>query len=263
MLRLEGGLRTKESSSKAKDYPLVSIISVVFNGVANIEDTILSVKEKLSEEIEYIIIDGSSSDGTLDVIQNHEDSIDYWLSENDQGIYDAINKGIKASKGYFFFVLNIGDKLLDFPYAELRQARQTNADVVLFDVLLSNNRIVKSKIDYRSRFGNTIHHQGAFYRRSLDIEYDLSFKVYSDFDTNQKLLIGHRKFLRFEKIVSYHSLDGISNERKHRHEYFAVIRKNFGLFWMVIGIVYIWQGEMRMKLKNLLSSTATSNHGTK
>lgn len=262
MLRLEGGLRTK-FSTKAKDYPLVSIITVVFNGVAKIEDTILSVKEKLTEQIEYIVIDGSSSDGTVDVIRYHEDSIDYWLSENDHGIYDAINKGIVASKGYFFFVLNLGDRLLEFPYAELLQAKQTGADVVLFDVLLSNNKKVRSKIDCRSRFGNTIHHQGAFYRRDLDIKYDLSFKVFSDFDTNQKLLIDRRKFLRFPKIVSYHSLDGVSNERQHRREYFSVIRKNFGLFWMTIGMLYIWQGETRIKIKRLFRAPFTSNNNSK
>jgi glycosyltransferase involved in cell wall biosynthesis len=243
----------KEMSTKNDGKtPLVSVISVVRNGVSTFEDTILSVKENYSDELEYIIIDGGSDDGTLNLIRKHETIVDYWISEPDRGIYDALNKGIAASRGHFFIVLNVGDKLITLPYRELDQARRLGGDVVLFDVLLSNQKIIKSKIDYRTRFGNTIHHQGAFYRRGLNIVFDLSYKVYSDFDVNQKLFLQGKKFIKFDKLVSYHSLDGISNERKYRGEYFSVIRKNFGIFWVIIGALYIWQGEMRIKFKNFV-----------
>ena len=232
--------------------PLVSIISVVLNGADTFEETIVSVKEHLTSEIEYIVIDGGSRDGTLELIRRHEPIIDYWISEPDKGIYDALNKGLKAARGHFFFVLNVGDKLIELPYSELVEAKQQGGDVILFDVLLSNKKIIKSQIDYRTRFGNTIHHQGAFYRRELNVTFDLRYKVYSDFDLNQKLVLQRKKFIKFNKVISYHALDGISNERKYRGEYFSIIRKNFGTFWVIVGFLYIWQGEMRIKIKNMI-----------
>jgi glycosyltransferase involved in cell wall biosynthesis len=260
MRTIEGGSRKKSPFKNMElGNPLVSIITVVYNGASGIEETVVSVKERLTDDIEYIIIDGGSSDGTLDVIRKHEASIDYWISEPDRGIYDAINKGIKISNGYFFFVLNLGDKLIELPHAELKEAKEKGGDVILFNVLLSNGKVISSKIDYRTRFGNTIHHQGAFYKRSLNITYDLTYRVYSDFDLNQKLFLQRKKFMKFNKVVSSHSLSGISNDRKYRSEYFSVIRKNFGLVWVIIGFLYIWQGEMRIKFKNLLGFKAATN----
>lgn len=249
----EGGLlKNGNSKDSTQREPMVSIITVVFNGVNGLEETIVSIKSHKTRNIEYIIIDGGSTDRTVELIKKNESVVDYWSSEPDNGIYDALNKGIKIARGHFFYVLNVGDKLLQFPGAELNEAIKKDADVVLFNVLLSDGRIIKSQIDYRTRFGNTIHHQGAFYKRSLNIVYDVAFKVYSDFDINQKLFLKRRKFISFDKVISRHSLDGVSNDRKNRSEYFAVIRKNVGLIWVIIGYMYITQGELRNAIKKWL-----------
>jgi glycosyltransferase involved in cell wall biosynthesis len=89
--------------------PLVSIITVVRNGEKTLERTIQSVKEQTYESIEYIVIDGASKDTTLKIIRKHEESIDYWLSEPDNGIYDAFNKGVSACTGEFIGILNSDD----------------------------------------------------------------------------------------------------------------------------------------------------------
>lgn len=252
---MQGGLRLKRTDGdNVIQNPLVTVITVVLNGVDTIEDTMCSVLKVDSAKVEYIIIDGGSTDGTVQLISNYNDRVAYWISEPDKGIYDAINKGIKKAQGHFFYVLNKGDRLVNFPSAELLEATYKKADIVLFDVLLSDGRIMKSAIDYRIRFGNTIHHQGAFYRRELHLEYDLRYKVYSDFDANQKLFLQKKNFLRFNKLVSYHSLDGISNNRKYFHEYFSVIRRNFGLIWVIVGFLYIKQGKFRMNLKTLFGA---------
>lgn len=115
----EGGCRTNGHckaegcpSAKANDNPiapLVSIVTVVFNGASYLEETIQSVLNQTYHNIEYIIIDGGSSDNTLDILNNYDNSIDYWISEPDKGIYDAMNKGIKIASGTTIGLLNCGD----------------------------------------------------------------------------------------------------------------------------------------------------------
>jgi len=110
----EGGLRTKGYFKKSlEEKPLISIITVVYNGEQFLEETILSVINQSYDNVEYIIIDGGSTDGTVDIIKKYEDRIDYWVSERDSGISDAFNKGIRSSTGSFIELLNNGDKFLD------------------------------------------------------------------------------------------------------------------------------------------------------
>jgi glycosyltransferase involved in cell wall biosynthesis len=90
--------------------PLITVITVVFNDVEFIEQTILSVVSQSYKNIEYIIVDGGSSDGTLDVLKKHESKISYYISESDFGIYDAMNKGIKLAKGEWINFMNSGDQ---------------------------------------------------------------------------------------------------------------------------------------------------------
>lgn len=87
----------------------VSIITVVYNGVKNIEQTIKSVLHQTYSNIEYIVIDGGSTDGSLDIIKKYSDSISYWVSEADKGIYDAMNKGISKATGDLIGIINSDD----------------------------------------------------------------------------------------------------------------------------------------------------------
>jgi len=106
----EGGLRTKgyfKSSLPGK--PLVSIVTVVFNGEKYLEQTIQSVINQTYDAVEYIIIDGGSTDGTLDIIKKYDSWIDYWVSEPDSGISDAFNKGIVTSSGDLIGMINADD----------------------------------------------------------------------------------------------------------------------------------------------------------
>lgn len=91
------------------NVPIVTVITVVYNGVAYVEETIKSVLSQSYPNVEYIIVDGGSTDGTLDVIKKYDHAIDYWISEADGGIYDAMNKGVKLSTGSWLNFLNVGD----------------------------------------------------------------------------------------------------------------------------------------------------------
>src|SRR5687768_5526342 len=93
--------------------PVISVITVVFNGAALLERTIKSVRAQTLQDIEYIIIDGGSTDGTQEIIEKHRDAIDVFVSEKDAGIYDAMNKGLRAAKGEYVLFMNAGDELFD------------------------------------------------------------------------------------------------------------------------------------------------------
>jgi glycosyltransferase involved in cell wall biosynthesis len=91
------------------DEPLISIVTVVFNSEKYLESTILSIINTTYQNYEYIIIDGGSTDGTLEIIKQYAARIDRWISERDRGIYDAMNKGIKSARGKIIGILNSGD----------------------------------------------------------------------------------------------------------------------------------------------------------
>ena len=111
---INGGLRTKGiTKNSTAEKPLISVVTVVYNGEKTLEQTILSVVNQTYNNVEYIIIDGGSKDNTLDIIKKYEDKIDYWQSEPDKGIYDAMNKGIKLATGEFIYILGCDDFLID------------------------------------------------------------------------------------------------------------------------------------------------------
>lgn len=111
--RIKGGLRTRGTSNlfSDPDKPLVSIITIVYNGEKHLEPAIQSVLNQTYDPIEYLIIDGGSTDGTLNIIHRYENRIAYWMSEPDHGISDAFNKGIALASGEFIGLVNADDWL--------------------------------------------------------------------------------------------------------------------------------------------------------
>lgn len=106
----EGGLRTKGYFKNShKDKPLISIITVVYNAEKYLEETINSILNQTYDNIEFIVIDGASTDSSLEIIKKYEDQIDYWVSEPDKGMYDAIKKGFNLSRGEILSWLNADD----------------------------------------------------------------------------------------------------------------------------------------------------------
>ena len=101
----EGGLRKKLINKiSLPNKPLITIITVVFNGDKYLQETIDSIKKQNYKNYEFIIIDGGSTDKTLQIIKNNSSMIDYWISEKDEGIYDAFNKGLNLAKGDYFLL---------------------------------------------------------------------------------------------------------------------------------------------------------------
>lgn len=122
----------KEEISK---LPSITVITVCFNSVKEIEETIKSVINQTYSDIEYIIIDGGSTDGTLDVIEKYADKISYFVSEPDYGIYDAMNKGIKRATGDYINFMNAGDMFYTPETLQIVASKMNVADVYYGKVL--------------------------------------------------------------------------------------------------------------------------------
>lgn len=168
--------------------PLVSIVSVVFRARQELPSLLENILALRDDRTELIVIDGGSDDGSVDILRQFDDSIDYWVSEPDRGIYDAMNKGVAAATGDFVLHLNAGDRLLCIPRQELEQALADNIDVACFAVKVEGCRIYRPRTGFFLRFANCWHHQGTFYRRETHLGYSTQFRIFSDFDLNQRMM---------------------------------------------------------------------------
>jgi glycosyltransferase involved in cell wall biosynthesis len=240
----KGGRRTRGDGS-IKD-PLVSIITVVYRARGGLEEILENVTNFEGNDFELIVIDGGSDDGTVDVLREWDDKIDYWLSEPDSGIYDAMNKGIAAAHGEYVFHLNAGDTLKSIPSETLALCLKDGVDVAAFRVLIDGKREFCPSNDRKLRVKNTLHHQGTFYRRATLPLYDIQYKVYADFDLNQRVVIKGAKVRIFDNVVAEHSTAGISNTAAAAEsEHYRIIRKNHGRPYVAVSWVQRkWDGVM-------------------
>jgi glycosyltransferase involved in cell wall biosynthesis len=226
----------------------ISIITVVYNGVDALESTILSVINQSYKNIEYLIIDGGSTDGTVEIIKKYKDKIKYWISESDKGIYDAMNKGwSKAKNDSFILFLGAGDKIIKLPNMSIHE----KSDVIYGDVTLGDKKIFRSTVGWRTYFGNTIHHQAMLIRKRIHLEppFSLSYKVYGDFDFNQRLL---KKRVKFNKDKDFYSfaLEGGVSEQINIKEVQQVVRKNYGFLVSLLALLYFKLQKINESRKN-------------
>ena len=152
----------------------LSIITINLNNVLGLEKTIKSVVQQKHIEYEFIVIDGASEDGSVKVIEEHEAKIDYWISEPDKGIYNAMNKGIQQAKGEYLLMLNSGDWLLnDTILSKLFKNNSSEYDILYGDVQWeSNNKLLNVRkfpdtLTFQYFYKKSLGHQAAFIKRSL------------------------------------------------------------------------------------------------
>lgn len=198
----EGGLRTKGYFKKSfSEKPLVSVITVVFNGKEHLEQTIKSVINQSYDNVEYILIDGGSTDGTLDIIRKYEHAIDYWVSEPDSGISDAFNKGVVASTGQWLNFMNCGDRFASADtIQDFADKIDEKADVIFgkANVIDSKGKILltSGRAFDRKKFARRmmIPHQSTFHNRHY-------FEQYGLFDKRLKIVMDYELLRRKNTLV--------------------------------------------------------------
>ena len=216
--RLSGGLRSEGiAKSSLVDFPLVSVITVVFNGEKYLEQTILSVINQTYKNIEYIIIDGKSTDKTHEIIKKYTDKIDFWVSESDKGIYDAMNKGIALSNGELIGIINSDDWYEEDAIMEIVERYRSNMNVGIFHGLhrLWDNDGLLGIIGHSDLFlkYGMISHPTCFVAKSVYEKfgiYSCGYKIASDYEIMLRFKSKDVKFFFIEKIMANFRNNGMS-----------------------------------------------------
>lgn len=192
----------------------VSIITVVYNGVKHLEQTIKSVLNQTYANIEYIIIDGGSTDGTINIIKKYESNIAHWVSEPDSGIYDAMNKGIKMATGELIGIINSDDWYEPYAVEEIVMAYKDNT--VCYGLMrhISNDEILEIYAPAPCLIPKKmIPHSTCFVPSNIYRKYglfDLQYKSCADYHLILRLYKAGVKFEFIEKVIANFRFGGYS-----------------------------------------------------
>ena len=264
----KGGIKYNPKKKKIFDpkRPIISIITVVFNSESLIENTIKSIINQSYYNIEYIVIDGDSTDNTLSIIQKYDEFIDLWISEADSGLYDAMNKGLKQATGDYVWFINSGD--LIYSNAILSQIFGTKKQ--LADIYYGETKIIDSNgktIGMRRhkapkqltansfKKGMQVSHQSIIIKKKLTKQYNTAYKYSSDFDwvlsaltktdkiKNTKLILS--KFLDGGQ-TSRTMLPGLKERFKIMIHYFGFLSTIYEHFLMLFKLTFYYIKNKRI-----------------
>src|SRR5690606_8844312 len=222
--------------------PVLSVITIVYNNAEHIERTMLSVLNQTYPHIEYIIIDGGSTDGTLDVIKKYQDRIAKLISENDHGIYDAMNKGLALASGDYVLFMNSGDEIYSndtvqkvfetAPGAAVYYGETEMLDENLNSLGRRRHQAPRQLTKNSFRYGMSVSHQAVYVRRSLAQPYDLQYQLSSDIDWILTILKKADNVVNTHLYVAKYLVGGMS-KRRHRQsliERYEIFKKHYGFF---------------------------------
>jgi len=193
-----GGKRVNKNLEDNEKYkkPKLSIVTVVLNGEKYLEETIQSVLNQSYKNFEYIIIDGGSSDKTLEIIKKYEKEITYWLSEKDRGIYDAFNKGMELSRGEYIGIANSDDIYVDGAFNILANyIKEYPEKDFIFGSVKKHWGLLHGYQPWKIHFSwgfYTSHSTGFFIKRNSAKKvglYNLKYKYSSDYDYFYRMII--------------------------------------------------------------------------
>jgi len=240
----------------------ISIVTVVYNSEKYLEQTIQSVIKQTYENIEYIIIDGSSTDSTVNIIRKYENSISYWVSEKDDGIYDAMNKGSLASNGDFVIFMNAGDLFYNKNII-------TNVVNKIYDdtkVYFGRALINKEKLSWiypSARFTekniktwlkkSLPNHQAMFFPKAFykSVKYNTKYKIGSDSDYKFKAR-KQCEFIFLDELVCKFELDGISSEFNSFKNTKQIMKDSWEISIEHEGLLYAFERQVKILSKYLM-----------
>jgi len=209
--------------------PLISVITVCYNAAATLEDTIRSVVNQTFPNTEYIVVDGASTDNSMDIINKYAHKISTIISEPDKGIYDAMNKGIAKASGQYILFLNAGDcftsthtlhgiaRCVNERNAEIYFGKIVWVDTTHHHIHTTNHSHIQFQSQlYYENFPHpaTIYHRDVFRKYGL---FNLTYKVYADYQWNLRALVEHHApFYYFDNLVTTFYTGGISNNSDYK-----------------------------------------------
>jgi glycosyltransferase involved in cell wall biosynthesis len=178
------------------NQPVFSIITITYNAAHCLKETILSVVNQSYPGVEYLVIDGASTDGTVDIIRQYEAKISYWTSEADKGLYDAMNKGLRRATGDYVWFMNAGDTLHSADVVRqmvaLLQKDKPWPDIIYGETALMGEKGERlglrrlrapERLTWRSfRMGMLVSHQSFIVKRTIAPLFDLQYRYSSDID---------------------------------------------------------------------------------
>ncbi len=232
----------------------ISIITVVRNAPQALELTLSALKRLTYPNVELVVIDGNSTDTTHDIIARHSDALGYWVSEPDGGLYDAMNKGIRAASGDYLWFINAGDlpyddgvldrifmedntQLSDVYYGEAMITSENGEELGL------RKKRLPRTLGWRSLWrGMVVCHQGFIARKEIAPPYDTNYRFASDIDWVIKVLKNSTTITNTGQILCKFAEGGIStiNRKASLKERFRIMRQHYGLLPTLLYHVYIF-----------------------
>lgn len=226
--------------------PKLSIITVVRNGEDTIKPTIESVITQTHTDYEYLIIDGKSSDNTMNVIQPYEEHISKIISEQDKGVYDGMNKGLALATGDYVLFLNAGDELASTDTLESLFHAKEGADLYYGETLIMTpgGKVIGTRTELTSRKlpsqlrkndflnGQVVSHQSFVPKRVLCPTFELRYKCSSDIDWMLKIVSKSGVIIKTDTSISRYLQGGISDRKLKTCwiERFQILTKHFNFF---------------------------------
>jgi glycosyltransferase involved in cell wall biosynthesis len=217
----------------------LSIITINYNNLEGLKKTVASVIHQTWKEFQYIIIDGGSIDGSAVYIESQRDKIDYWVSEPDNGIYNAMNKGIKVATGDYLLFLNSGDDLTDLKALGENHSHLKEKDIIYFNInVVGDNTFFIKRcpeiLTFSFLYRDTLPHQSTFIKKTLfeDIGYyDEKLKIASDWKFFILALMSQSAtYKHIDAVISNYYLDGISSTEDFSNERKEVLSSFFSCY---------------------------------
>ena len=224
--------------------PLISIITITFNAEEFLEKTMESVNIQTVKDFEYILIDGGSTDGTMEIVNRNAELFDFVVSEKDKGLYDAMNKGLKLAKGEYVWFMNAGDQIAEVNAIEkLKQLSICKPDVIYSDTIMVDNygntkglrtnltphKIPNPLLWEKFSMGMLVCHQSFIVRREVAPSYILG-NLSADIDWEIKCLKISKLNLEYPGTLSKYLEGGVSQKQffKSWKDRYVVLKDHFG-----------------------------------
>lgn len=233
---------------------MVTIITVCYNSNKVIKETIKSVLNQTYSNLEYIIIDGKSTDNTMDIVRSYQQifkkkNINYkWISESDKGIYDAMNKGIKLASGEWLNFMNAGDRFYSSKVLEniFNNRIEINDKILVYGFKYQKNKAVNTLPISALRNGLIMaNHQSMFFNKRIlgkELIYDLKYHIYGDYELVNRLYLkfGQQKFKYLDLAIAIYEGGGISDKPSYqkRKDKYLILFKHYGILGILKGLWY-------------------------